>query len=301
MTDNYLKHQIIKTIAYFDVLNYPLTKQEIFTNILSKNQTPLNELENNLVELLQNKNLDYDQGFYFLFGKQNMIEQRKNNYSTSLQKIFKAKKWLYLISKTPFVKTIFVCNNLAYLNATDKSDIDLAIITQSNKIWTTRFLVNFAMKFFNKRPSSKKTKNKICLSFFITEDELNLKDLAYDKDIHFYFWVKQFLLIYDENNLSKNFYKHNNWLLNIFPNYKPQKTILQIKPQQKTTLEKIFGFEFIEKFFKFIQLKILSNKTKKLAEENNTNVVISDKILKFHTKDNRQEILQKWLNNLKSY
>ena len=157
------------------------------------------------------------------------------------------------------------------------------------------------MKILHRRPTKKIQKDRICLSFFMDENSMNLKKIAYKDDIHFIYWVNQFMPVYDENNFSKEFFNANNWTRSSLPNMYSLKTNQrwQIDGQSKVKkfFEKLFSSwigTILEKFLKIVQLKIMPNKLKEPAAADNTNVIISDKLLKFHDRDKRLEIKRAW-------
>lgn len=296
--DENLKSSILTTVKYFDLFDYPLSALEIYKNLWQQ-KTTFEELLNTLDRI---ESLESSEGFYFSPGKRELVKTRKERFSIAEEKIKKVKWLLKLISKMPFVRAVFICNNLSYLNASDDSDIDLAIITKKNRIWTSRFACTFLMKVLGQRPKANNQKNKICLSFFITENNLDLKKYAYPQDIHFVYWVSQFLPIYWQDNLKERFFEANNWLKEYTPNWMPFETNERWQLNRASLFKKIkefflkcwFGDKW-ESLLKKLQLTIIPKKLKNLSKEDNSNVIISDSILKFHDKDNRLEISKKWL------
>ena len=225
--DRSLENSIIKTISYFDLFDFPLTSFEIHKNLL---QTEKKYSLNRILQILNKvESIESKDGFYFLKNRSSIIVKRKQRYLLAENKIKKS-KWLFsLLAKIPFVNAIYICNDLSYQNAPRESDIDLAIITEENRIWTARFFCTFLMKILNKRPSQKNKKDKICLSFFISENNLNLQKYShrtYSQDIHYLYWLSQFVLIYKKNekNINQFFWQENSWISDFLPNWYPFKT-----------------------------------------------------------------------------
>ena len=293
-----LDNSIRRVIAYFSLFDYPLTTFEVHKYLWQPDKHySLLEVENELQYLVDNKILVFSEGFYFSKKQENnkTIKQvRKQRYLLAQEKIKKARKYIWLISKMPYVRGIFICNNLGYLNAPEDADIDLAIITEKNKIWTARFFPTLILKILNKRPTEKTQQDKICLSFYITKDNLNLRSLAYKNDVHFVHWVNQFMPIFGEPKLINDFFEANNWTKSFLPNYFPIKTNerwkISSKPYFKKIIELIIRPKIGESLLKKFQLKVMPSHLKRIAREANTNVVICDEILKFHDKDNRKVI-----------
>jgi len=303
-----LEKTILKTLNYFIIFKFPLTALEVYKNLYRpQKKYSFSQVKKQLKKMAQQKTIGYSRGFYFIKVKYDIVSSRKNKYLLAQKKIKKAKKYLWLISKLPSVKGIFICNNLAYYNPRKKSDIDLAIITAKNKIWTTRLFSTILMMLCVKRPTPKKHNNKICLSFYVTENNLNFQKYAYHEDIHFFYWIKQFFPVYDQKQIIETFYQKNSWLNKYLPNLEfiPPKNrwMLKKSPQQTKTSNKFSNKNFgnlLESFLKKLQLNRLPDNLKKSAEQNNTNVVINDQVLKFHDKDKRQQYRQNWINKTKN-
>ena len=90
------------------------------------------------------------------------------------------------------------------------------LLAVNSLVWvvTVRMLLRFGVKHIRRskrRPTKDDKKDKICLSFYMTEDNLRLKKFAYENDLHFAYWVKQFMPVYDPDNLHKLFVETNDW------------------------------------------------------------------------------------------
>jgi len=303
-----IQKSIRGTIVYFDIFEYPLTSFEIYKYLWRPEQRfTLAQVNKELKKMVDEKILVLREGFFCLRGSeenkksrnQENIKTRKKRYLIAQEKMKKARPYVKLISKIPFVKAIFICNNLGYLNAPDDSDIDLAIITSKNTIWTVRLLAVGLMMLFNKRPNERTQKDKICLSFYITEENLDMQSLAYENDIHFIYWLNQFMPVYGKQDLIDKFYKANSWIKEYLPNCIHVKTNRRWFMTQKNIIKKIFEIllapRFINTWLEKIQLKEMPRHLFDLAWQENTDVVISNKILKFHDQDARLEVRDAWL------
>lgn len=293
---------ILKTIAYFDIFDFPLTEWEVYKNLWQPEQSvSFSDVRTALAQMVEKEKIGTREGFFFIKRKNSSIVSRKARYLLAQKKMKKARCAVRLISALPFIRAIFVCNDLSYLNASDRSDIDLAIMAAKNRIWTARFLTAGLMAILGKRPSAARRADKICLSFYIVEDGLNLKKLAYQEDVHFIYWLSQFLPIYGQQTVIDDFFAQNSWLKNFLPNWQANKTNQRWHVERKfvakklieTVLRGALGLCF-EKLLKMIQLYILPKHLLTLAEEENTDVVISDRILKFHDKDVRLAVKNEW-------
>jgi hypothetical protein len=159
------------------------------------------------------------------------------------------------------------------------------------------------MKLLLKRPKENKTADKICLSFFLTESNLDLERFAYEEDIYLIYWLSQILPVYDPKNLTAAIYDANRWINGFLPNRLEQDICKRWRIEEnsflKRKLEAFFRGKFgniAERVLKITQLRIMPERLKSLAKEDNTDVVLNDAILKFHDKDKRRYYRGRWKN-----
>ncbi|KKR04071.1 MAG: hypothetical protein UT32_C0035G0006 [Parcubacteria group bacterium GW2011_GWC2_39_14] len=304
MTYSVLEQKILKTVCYFDLFNFPLTNWEVYRNLYTAKGESTKEIIAALKNLATLKTLTFDQGFYFLPGRAEIIKSRKEHYLLAQAKMRIALNYARILKHLPFVQTVFVCNSLSYQNSRPESDIDFAIISHKNRLWTCRFFCAGLMALLRRRPTSNTQKNRLCLSFFVSESDPCLQKIAYSNDIHFVYWLKQFLPIYDRNNLVQKFADANTWLNEFLPNYSTTVTNSRwtIKSNFRLSflLEKLLSTrlgDYFEHWVKRTQLKIMPSKLVELSQTSNTDVILTDTLLKFHDKDTRQEIQKQWTEN----
>ncbi|MBU1165168.1 hypothetical protein KKA15_06455 [Patescibacteria group bacterium] len=306
-------NSILKTIAYFDIFDYPLTQFEVWKWLYKCQGTSVKvqggscrllDVINELEQLVTDNQLETQNGFYFLPGRSDTVKIRMDRYNIAEIKYKKAIRMAKFFSMIPHNKMIAVCNTLGYSNSREGSDIDLFIITAKNRIWLTRLLSVFFLKILGLRPKGKKIKDKFCLSFFISEDNLNIENLGMgEQDIYFQFWVTQLVPIYNTQNLYEKFLDANSWVKSYLPNnfgFEPaqrRKVKERIRIIRKIWAKTTFNID--EKVAKKIQLMIMPNKLKSLANKD-TRVVINDQILKFHENDRREIYRDLWQRKVAS-
>ena len=215
-----------------------------------------------------------------------------NYYRLAQSKYKKALRISRLLRYIPGVKMIAVCNSLSYNRAALHSDIDLFIITAKGSIWTARFFSLLVLKLLRLRPRLEQpSQDKVCLSFFISESNLNLEKYKICvQDSYLAFWIKQLKPLYIENNLYKKFVQANQWAPRLL-GYDTAFYIPNYKRRLKTPLFKfLLNFLVIglaEKIYKHIQLRVMPSVIKDMACAWDSRVVVSNKILKFHLNDRR--------------
>lgn len=285
-----LEREILKTLAFYSVFDFPLTAFEIYKNLgapakLDEVCVAIDTLKSN--SLVKDKN-----GYYFLPQKDsaNPAEKRKARFLVSFKKLNRAKKIAWFLSYFPFVRFIGICNSLGYFNASDESDIDFFIIARRGRVWTARFFMAFFLKIFNLRPTLSFNRDRICLSFIIADDGLDISAVKLDGgDPYFYHWFSWIMPLYGWKHY-KNFIEANSWIKNYFPNFLGQGGIIVKKFSPfKMVIEKIFLAPQWEAALKAVQLRIMPKELKEAAaSRTDKSVVINDKMLKFHLADKRK-------------
>ncbi len=302
--NNSIKVAIVEAIAFFDMFDKALTPFEIWQYL--KIKCNFSDVFFHLSEIKNKEKIFEKNGYYFLKGREIIVDNVTSQYNLANQKFKIAKRAAKKISFLSGVEMIAVCNNFHYKK---ESDIDFFIIVSPKRIWLTRALVTIILHFFRLRRHGNKIIDRICLSFYTTKDNLNLEKLALESiDPYFYHWFLDLIPVYGEG-VYKQFFKENNWLKNIFPNsfYKKMCDRKKIKNNFLGIFWKISGRiildsfigDFLEKICKNLQLKKMSYNLNSLANKDDSRVIINDNILKFHESDRREEFKNRFLEKIK--
>lgn len=314
---SFLELFIINTLTYFDLFDYPLTLTEIYSYLytggMEGGKFSMYEIKKDLEEneKLQ-KIITTDRGFFCLKGRENIIDSRLQRYNIADYKFKIAVKVIKWLRFFPFIKMIGVCNNLAYFNAKKDADIDLFIITSGKRLYLTRLAVTLFVGLLGKRRHGKKITNRLCLSFWITEDNLNLSEIKIaPDDIYLTYWFATLFPIYQRDNFYNKFIKANSWFKKYIPNWQGTEISYRYKVEDTKfsrfaykSKEFIYGsflFNWLEALAEEIQLLKMSQNKKDLAVRGDKWVIISETMLKFHEKDARMEYLRKWEEKTKQF
>jgi hypothetical protein len=189
----------------------------------------------------------------------------------------------------PGVHAIAICNSESLSLQKEGSDIDLFIVLEAKIFFTARLLITIFLSILGVRRHGQKIKNRFCLSFFVSNEKLNLSPIAIAQDIYLYYWCLTLdWQIVPNHDFPKNFLNLNrNWLEKIGP--LPQKitqtpTTHIAKPSR--ILTKLL--QPLEPLIKKILINRARQKNQKLG--NPQGVIIEDGILKFHVIDRREEV-----------
>lgn len=301
---NPLQTSIINTLAYFDIFSYPLTITELYRYLWKPPKTvSLDELQTTVQEMAT---VEIHNGLLCLRDRSEIILKRAIAYEESERKYKKRLPFIKLLTYLPYVEAIFVVNSLAFQNVHTDSDIDLLIISKPGKIWSTRFFTTIVAKLLRVRPRPNFTKDTLCLSFYIDGNSLNLQTLMSDpQDIHEVYWLNALFPVYDPYNFAQKIQTANSWMKDYLPNSTaifphPLRTISH--SWLNTCSQAIIGLLSIERFWKAIQLTILPGELKRLSGPiENSVVVLSDSLLKFHTHNPKPLWRKRWKETVELY
>lgn len=207
---------------------------------------------------------------------------------------FRHRLALRLLELFPQIFLIALCNSRAMGEADENSDIDLFIIARKGNLWTARFIVTALTSMLGVRRRNthglqkwtpeyiKRTKDRFCLSFFITEEAMNFESIRLQpNDPYLNRWIYTLIPLINKNATYEHFMEAN-WV-------EPTQTV--VNPSWKLFLIRlgnIFGFFSL---FESVVKKVWLPKTLKTYETLGKPwwVVISDSMLKFHDQDVRKE------------
>lgn len=302
-----MKDAIIKTISYFDIFNTPLTREEIFRWLWENNNTDYKKYIAELDSLATQKIIEHKNGYYFLPGRVDTIEIRERTIPYVEKKMAIAVRACNKLRFVPFLEAVFVCNTVAGGGVKENSDIDVFIIIKKGRLWLSRFLSTILLTAFRLRRNKTKITDKICLSFYATDDNLDLSKIAIPQpDVYLAYWIDNLIPVYDPQNFRRKIIEENKWAHKYLPNAFDDFDTLHrwlvtdSKPSGiwRTFFEKswrgTYG-DLVEKQAKEIQgIKMKLNITN-ANKPDNVGVIITDSMLKFHENDRREYFKNEWI------
>ncbi len=291
---------LLSALAYYDQFEFPLTAQEIFFALpVSEGARPsFDDLERVLSEAVRRRVVETNDGMYFLPGREALVAERKTQYGLAEGKYKRVMRFLRIARFAPFIRAAFVCNTLARSNARAASDIDLYLVAAPGRLWLTRLCVTGLATLLRVRPTETESADRICLSFFVSTDALNLRPLAIEDDVYLAHWLQELYPVYDEAGIARRSYVENGWLRDELPESRvqtasPRRVIaprfLRVKRWLEGAIDALFG-DRLERWAKRKQLSWLPASLRAAAGTSQPDVVLTDTVLKFHDRDRRVEI-----------
>lgn len=286
------KKSILKTLAYSDVFDYPLTKEEIWKYLISPGKISKKEFEKSL------QNVSSKDKFYCLPNRSQIIDKRKIREKESLRKLKLAKKISSVLSIVPTVCLIGVSGGVSMRNADKDDDIDLFIISQKNTLWLTRLFLLIFLEVLGRRRkrSDKNVNDKICLNMLI--DETAIKLSLEKRNLYTAHEIVQMIPLFEREDIYSRFVIANSWVKRYLPNVLNHGTKLNIA--QNNT--KSFFSMVLRPVLRFSTLEYLARKIQLLSiKRHQTTEVISDHLLAFHPKDCQKFVLREYNKRLRRY
>lgn len=293
----------LKTLAYFDQFDYPLTALECWRYAIDSDAREKRYIQNDLDMLLAKGKIIQLNGYIALAGRESIIDIRGDRTRLAEQKYRKALRFVSFLRWFPFVRMIGICNTLSLSHSREDADIDFFIITAPHRVWTVRLLTTVFAHLLGQRPDQHHMRDSFCLSFFVAEDSMNLRRVALgDDDIYFANWVQHLVPVFDTGNVYQSFWGENQWITSLLPN------AFQKIPAERRLLVDRWPIRFMRLFFEFVfwligpmferfvcrlQWKGFPAKIRVLANLD-TRVVVTGDMLKFHDADRREEYRRQW-------
>lgn len=287
-----MQKDIIRVLKYFELFLYYPSIDEIY--LFLEKRTTKENLYKILKRLENSKKISYFNGFYTR-GEYN-IKSKVKSHPTSLKlrgtrklkerisqkKInnWRFRAYVKLISLFSQVKLIAISGSVAMKNANKADDIDLFIITKSNRLWTARFLIILLAIILGIKRSRIEvdTKDKVCLNLFFDENNLEVPD--FKKNYYVAHEILQMKPVFSKQNTYEDFLETNKWIIEIFPNFKPKITKKHLSRRSFNRVGNL-----VEKILKIIQLFFIN--------KNKTTEIISETQLWFFP-DDFEKKLPKW-------
>lgn len=294
-----LELAVFRTICWFSVFEIPLSRFEIWKWLLSPAR-PYDLFEVDQVlegsQWLSCRVNEY-QGFWSLknLSHAQIHQRRHEKFLDASRKFQKLHRISPFFASIPAVQAIAAANTLAWWHTGSASDIDLYIITQPHRIWSSRFFLVLPFLIAGHRPHqslSESGKDPFCFSFFSTSDALQLEELKWnDQDYYLAYWIKSLVPILDREKQFAYMNTLNKWADSLLPNAH----VRRIHPfhQPRWSLRLPIQWSLFEPFFRWLQRYRFPLVLRELANKD-TRVVIRDDMLKFHENDRRQDFMQRF-------
>jgi hypothetical protein len=204
-----LHTSILKTIAYFDLFNYPLTLEDIHRFLDIKADEGDIHAE---TEMLVREGRLYKLGAYYSLQDNSALALKRLRGEAHADDLLRiAARGASLLYRFPFVRGVCISGSLSKRCADEKADIDYFIITSANRIWIARTL----MHVFKKLTFLLGHQHRFCMNYYVDEDALEIRE----KNIFTAIELFTLLPMCGDEGLDK-FFRANDWATEYFPGYR---------------------------------------------------------------------------------
>jgi predicted nucleotidyltransferase len=317
---SFLSKNIVATLCYYDVLDYPLTSFEIWKNLINSHQLSVSSQqrleENDEITLLKvineldgvdlKKYIKEYRGFYFLKGRKSLVGQRMKKNKISASKLKRLRRVVWLLRLVPYVRMIAATGTLAMKNAEKTSDWDLFVVLEKGKIWTGRTLLTVFVHLIGKRRHRDKIKDRVCLNYFITNESLkiNVSERPFEVNL-FSAGEYSFMIPLFGFKTFQKFQIKNSWIRDFKPNYQLSEAIsprtfrdTKFSRFIRTFLEKILNFDILENYLRKWEKEKIERNPK--THQSGSIISATDEALIFLPEPQGPEIFERFKEKLES-
>ncbi len=285
---------VLKTLLYSDIFDYPLSKEEIWKFLIS----PTKQDKKEILGCLNAKNTFFESinSLFFIKGRKNIVNIRREREKYSLRKIIFAKEIIQKLTIIPTVYFIGISGALAMRNSEKDDDIDLFVVAAGNCVWTTRLLMIIFLSFLGayRKKKDKNVSNKICLNMLIDENVLSFPKQRHD--LYTAHEVSQIMPIFNRNKTYEKLLTSNVWIKEFLPNVfekRPKMPFVSktsLINKSANCLFRVLAIEFVARNIQLWYMK-----------KNITKETVSNNFLAFHPFDYKVYVLNNYKKKIAKY
>ncbi len=161
-----LETAILKTVAYVDIFDYPLTSAEIHRYLIGV-KTTASEIDRVLESRsMAGSHIECVDGFYTLPERGEIVETRQKRLEIAKVMWPNALYYGRVIAGLPYITMVTVTGSLAVNNSDLNSDVDYLIVTANDHLWTARAMVVLVVRLAAKRGVA------LCPNYLVSERAL---------------------------------------------------------------------------------------------------------------------------------
>lgn len=210
-------------------------------------------------------------------------EQHRNSEQTKEHQALKSKldtnikQLKQIVQKIPEIKDILLVNSYSLGALKPTSDIDLVVICEPKLLWLARLKLTVALEKAGLRRKPGHIEEQICLSFFVTADNINLQTIALHEDLYLHYWLANVIPLFGKHRTD--WQKQNQWVKKFMPSL-PSTGDRSLKHKHFS-----FASYMANQLVRIPMMARSRTKAKALGPE--SSIIISDTMLKFHNEDRR--------------
>ncbi len=234
----------LKTILYFSIFKYPLTKEEVFKFSKTKSKA---QLDDELQHLIDNGIIYKFDEIYNIKNNYDWVKRRLKGNIEAKKKMNKARKMANIMKYFPFVQSIMISGTLSKNYMDETTDIDFFVITKPGNIVISKFLMGAFRRLF--------ARNSFCVNFLIDWDNLYIKK----QNIYTAIEIATLIPVVNYDLYEKFINVNKDWVLQYLPNihFSEQKTDVVKKSILKNIAENLLQTKLFLKLGDWMRKKYL--------------------------------------------
>lgn len=275
---------IRKTLSYSAVFKYPMSKFQLYSFLITRNNYSVKFFERSLRRLVKKRHIKAKNGKYHLTNIRPISWGLRDRYTKDLFE--SAKIGFKALKAVPWIKMAAVTGSAASNNAQKDDDLDIFIITEKNRLWITRGFVTLILSVINKYARGGEGNGKFCCNLFVDESRSKWK-----KEARNLYVAREILSMHpfiDRDNMYFRFLKQNDWCFRYFRNQK-----ISFPEKLNPTLKgKSLLVNLAENIARKTQLRFM--RVRKTSE------VTTKRVIHFNKHDHTKNILDQYKEFLKT-
>lgn len=232
MTDSNisLADNILKTVVYFDLFEYPLTTEQLFF-FLPQNSVTVEDVKRSAESLVTARKLQKEKEFFFLPSRMKEIVDRRNDEERRAEGMLRTARFVSsLIKRFPFVRAIFLTGSLSKHVVDRSGDIDFMIVTAPNRVWICRTMLTIFRKIVLLG-----SKKYFCTNYYVTEQGYR----HHARNLYAAIEVVTTKAIWNESSFG-DFQSHNTWTQEFLPNAHAASDKRLLIDEDRSLFQKVF-------------------------------------------------------------
>jgi cytidyltransferase-like protein len=215
-----LADQVLATVAYCEVFEYPLSSTEIWWRLLSHKVVSQQTVNQTLKRLIDQKQLFVEPStqWYSLESTPEYARLRKQRWDFSMTKAQQLRQLVGLSRWCPWIRGVAITGSLAMHNLVQpEDDIDLMLVVAERRLWLLRPVVVLMSWLLGRGRSATQTgKDNWCFNLWLTESTLAVPEAK--RDMYTAYEIIQARWILNKNKIKEKFYQENEWIGQFLPN-----------------------------------------------------------------------------------
>jgi glycosyltransferase involved in cell wall biosynthesis len=280
-----IEKAVLRTAAYADVFDYPLTGEEIYSGLLeysaSRGETKW------AIEKLRKSGILSKHGTYFTLPRRGEISRNRQKKESQTRALLQKHGFvLRFIAGFPFVKAVAISGAAAFGNCTQEDDIDLFIMTNPGRLWSVYTILVVILKLLRRR-------NIFCLNYLVSESAWE----KHPRNLYIAHQIAHLRPIYRQA-LIQQYKQRFPWVKKFLPQGGTPLPVSLQKIASKKNLavfaEKIFGarlFHPVESVLRYFYGRHISRLTRHLDKHS---VEISSQKIMLFTNNHVYSVLEKF-------